>query len=165
MIFQRHGRWLVMMLVAGLVACAGYGPTQNDLGIPRSELVQRMGPPDLERQVAGQTRLEYPRGPMGRHTWFVYLDGSDRVTRWEQALTEANFMKVLPGMGDGNVSLLLGRPSERTRLARQRGDVWSYRYQNNSCLWFQVEISAEHQVRSAGYGTPPECELRDGTRD
>lgn len=162
---QRRSRWLVLLLTTGLLACAGYGPSKNDLGISRAELVQRMGPPDQERQVGGVTRLEFPRGPMGRHTWFVYLDAAGRVARWEQALTEANFTKVLPGMGDGDVSLLLGRPSERTRLARQRGDVWSYRYENNACLWFQVEMSAEHQVRSAGYGTPPECELRDSPRD
>ena len=52
---------------------------------------------------------------------------------------------------------LLGRPSEVQGLARARGDVWSYRYENQFCQWFQVEITKEQQVRSAGYGQPPEC--------
>jgi TolB-like protein len=47
-------------------------------------------------------------------------------------------------------------------LARARGVVWSYRYENQFCDWFQVELSLQQQVRSAGYGKPPECEQRDG---
>jgi len=55
----------------------------------------------------------------------------------------------------------LGRPSDVKGQGRTRGVVWSYRYENHFCQWFQVEISQEQTVRSTGYGEPPECERRD----
>lgn len=115
----------------------------------------------MQRQTATGTRLEFPRGPMGHHTWFVYLDAAGHATRAEQVLTEPNFNQVIPGMAQDEVRQRLGRPSEIQGLARARGVVWSYRYENSFCQWFQVEISQEQQVRSAGYGEPPECAKRD----
>ena len=65
------------------------------------------------------------------------------------------------GMAQAEVLQRLGRPGEVQGLARSRGTVWSYRYENPFCQWFQVEISQERTVRSAGYGEPPECSRRD----
>lgn len=146
--------------VAGLSACAGYAPPSDLSGLSRDEIVARMGPPETQRQVAGGSRLEFPRGPFGVHTWFVYLDPNGRATRSEQVLTEANFLRISPGMSQEEVLLVLGRPGEVSGLARARGSVWSYRYDNNRCLWFQIEMTPENAVRSAGYGEPPECALR-----
>lgn len=64
-------------------------------------------------------------------------------------------------MAQDDVLKLLGRPSVVQVLGRARGVVWSYRYDNFSCNWFQIELSLQKQVRSAGYGEPPECERRD----
>lgn len=147
-------------VVALVSACAGYAPPSDVSGVSRDEIVARMGPPDMQRQLAGGSRLEYPRGPYGVHTWFVYLDANGRATRSEQVLTETNFLRVNPGMGRDDVLLLLGRPGEVEGLARSRGSVWSYRYENNRCLWFQIEMTQENTVRSAGYGEPPECARR-----
>lgn len=52
----------------------------------------------------------------------------------------------------------LGRPGEVQVLGRSRGVVWSYRYESAVCQWFQVELTREQTVRSAGYGRPPECD-------
>jgi hypothetical protein len=60
-------------------------------------------------------------------------------------------------MAQSDLRALLGRPGEVQVLGRDRGVVWSYRYENMKCQWFQAEISAEQAVRSAGMGTPPEC--------
>ncbi|HSN79232.1 MAG TPA: hypothetical protein VLR44_02505, partial [Rhodoferax sp.] len=68
-----------------------------------------------------------------------------------------NFSRVDVGMAQEEVRKLLGRPGEVQGLARSRGQVWSYRYENYDCTWFQVELSAQQEVRSAGYGQPPEC--------
>lgn len=153
-------RLAVFSAVAGLSACAGYAPPSNLSGLSRDEVVARMGPPDMQRQVAGGSRLEFPRGPYGVHTWFVYLDANGRATRSEQVLTETNFLRINPGMSQEEVLQRLGRPGEVQRLARSRGSVWSYRYENNACLWFQIEMAQEQIVRSAGYGEPPECAQR-----
>ena len=152
-------KWLIPCLL--LAACSGYAPPDAVIGMSRDEVLLRMGKPDLEFQSKEGVRLEFPRGPFGRHTWFVYLDGNGKVTRSEQVLTEQNFNLVNPDMTQAQVRQLLGRPSEVKMLGRERGVVWNYRYENNSCLWFQVEMSLQEQVRSAGYGEPPECQMAD----
>lgn len=146
------------LLVSGLLgACAGLKTQPLPAGLDRAAVLQRMGAPHTERKLDSGTRLEYPGGPFGVETWFVYLDASGRVTRSEQVLTEANFAQVSPQMGQDAVLALLGRPGEVQILGRDRGVVWSYRYDNQKCQWFQAEISADQKVRSAGMGTPPEC--------
>ncbi|MDI1246685.1 MAG: outer membrane protein assembly factor BamE [Rhodoferax sp.] len=155
---MRHLSWLGLLL---LTACSSYAPPANLTAVDRETLLARMGPPDTERQTATGSRLEFPRGPMGHHTWFVYLDTAGRATRTEQVLTEPNFNEIMPGMTQDEVRQRLGRPSETQGLARSRGVVWSYRYENPFCQWFQVEMSQEQTVRSVGYGEPPECQKRD----
>ncbi len=148
---------LSSLILAMLTACSSYAPPANLNDFTKDELVAKMGPPDVQRQTPLGTRLEFPRGPAGRHTWFVYLDANGRVSRADQVLTEENFNLITPGMAQDEVRHRLGRPSEVQGLARERGVVWNYRYENHFCQWFQVEISQEHQVRSTGYGQPPEC--------
>jgi hypothetical protein len=146
--------WLPLLLLS---ACSSYAPPGVLTGISRAELVAQMGPPDLARQLDTGTRLEFPRGPYGKHTWFVYLDANGRVTRAEQVLTEQNFSRISVGMSQNEVLQLLGRPGEIQELGRSHGVLWNYRYANYDCNWFQVELSPQQQVRSASYGQPPEC--------
>lgn len=153
---MRMSLWC-LAVVSLLSACSGYAPPNEVVGATRDSIVARMGPPDVQRAVEGGTRLEFPRGPYGRHTYFVYLDANGRATRFEQVLTEARFNQINPGMTQEAVLLALGRPSEVWRLGRNRGTVLNYRYENNFCLWFQIEVTQEQTVRSAGYGEPPEC--------
>ncbi len=144
-----------------LTACSSYAPPTNLAGIRRDELIARMGQPDRQRGLPTGTRLEFPRGPMGHHTWFVDLDAAGYATRAEQVLTEPNFNQIVPGMAQDEVSQRLGRPSHIQGLGRSRGVVWSYRFENHFCQWFQVEIAQDQKVRSTGFGEPPECERRD----
>jgi hypothetical protein len=127
----------------------------------QAQLVDQMGQPDTVRQTATGTRLEFPRGPMGHHTWFVDVDTDGRIIKTVQVLTEPNFDQITPGMTQEEVRQRLGRPSETQGLGRSRGVVWNYRYENHFCQWFQVEISQQQQVRSTGYGPPPECMRND----
>jgi hypothetical protein len=152
---------LTAVALSMLTACSSYGPPTNLAGINRDELIAQMGQPDIQRELATGTRLEFPRGPMGHHTWFVYLDGAGHATRTEQVLTEPNFNQIAPGMAQNEVSERLGRPSHVQGLGRSRGVVWSYRYENHFCQWFQVEIAQDQKVRSTGFGEPPECVKND----
>ena len=154
--FLLSWRWFLLMLPL-LHACSSYAPPKVVAGISREALVAQMGAPEMERRLDTGSRLEFPRGPYGKHTWFVYLDPAGRATRAEQVLTVQNFSRVNVGMAQEDVRKLLGRPGEVQVLGRSRGQVWSYRYENYDCTWFQVELSVQQQVRSAGYGQPPEC--------
>lgn len=140
-----------------LTACSSYAPPTPLFGVTQDQLVAKMGSPEMQRQTTQGARLEFPRGPMGHHTWFVYLDAAGHATRAEQVLTEPNFNQITPGMAQDEVRRQLGRPSNVQGLGRARGVVWSYRYENQLCQWFQVELTQAQQVRSTGYGQPPEC--------
>jgi hypothetical protein len=155
--------WCACGLALLLSACSSYAPPQNLNGMSREALVALMGQPDMERRVMQGSRLEFPRGPFGTQTWFVYLDATGHASRAEQVLTEPNFQRVDVGMSQDDVRQLLGRPSHVQLLGRQRGMVWSYRY-TKPCIWFQVELSPQ-QVRSAGYGELPECDKRADRSD
>lgn len=158
---MRHRFLPWIWLLSLLQACSGYAPPDPLSGISREALLARMGQPDLQRPTDTGTRLEFPRGPFGKHTWFVYLDAQGRAIRSEQVLTEDNFNRVHPGMAQDELRRLLGRPGEVQGLARSRGEVWSYRYENPFCNWFQVELSLQGEVRSAGRGPAPECDSRN----
>jgi hypothetical protein len=141
-----------------LAACSGYAPPAALTGLSADQVVAQMGPPETRRTInGGGTRLEFPRGPYGLHTWFVDLDASGRAVRASQVLTEQNFMQINPDMSEDELRRRLGRPGEVQGLGRSRGEIWSYRYENPFCRWFQVELTQERAVRSAGYGEPPEC--------
>ena len=145
-----------------LTACGSLAPPTDLVGVSKDQVVARMGTPDTQRQLnAGGSRLEYPTGPYGLQTWFVDLDAAGKVVRSEQVLIERNFHQVLPDMDQAEVRQRLGRPSEVFTLGRSRGEVWNYRFDGPFCQWFQVEISKEQRVRSAGYGQRPECEHRE----
>lgn len=145
---------LAMTLVWALGGCATYTPPPTLLGKTVTEVEAVMGPPTQR----AADRLVYARGPMGEHTWFVWLDAAGRVRALEQRLREAVFAGVVPGMREEALLDLLGPPSERRGLGRGRGQVWSWRFENQQCLWFQVEVDAQGAVRNAGYGLRPECD-------
>ena len=152
--FFLWSEWLLCLSL--LCACSAFGPPDALKGMSRDAVVARMGPPDTERRLDAGSRLEFPRGPYGQQTWFVYFDAAGRASHIEQILTEENFSRIEVGMAQDEVRQLLGRPSNVQVLGRERGAVWSYRYAS-FCNWFQVELTLEQQVRSVGYGEPPEC--------
>ena len=141
----------VLCVVAIVSACAGYAPSADTVGQPREALIQKLGQPEREYAVDGKRKLQFPRGPGGSHTYFVYLDDEDRVVDWEQVLTEARFNQILPGMTKDQVIDLIGISRITHGLARERGYVWHYRYWNTGCSSFVVEFALDDVVRSAGY--------------
>ena len=156
---HRLSLWKLLILVPPLfAACSVLAPQGGAPGMSRVDLIAQMGQPERVRNLDGGSLLEFPGGPFGKQTWFVYLEASGNVIRSEQVLTEKNFNRIEAGMTRDEVRNLLGRPGEVQILGRSRGVVWSYRYENKLCNWFQVEISQQQQVRSAGNGLAPECE-------
>lgn len=153
-------RCLQLLAVVLLCACSSYAPPTALMQASRNDVLARMGSPDTVRPLENGTRLEFAGGPYGKQTWFIDLDAQDRVRRVEQVLTESNFSRIQPGMTQDEVRQRLGRPGDVQALGRARGQVWRYRYENYQCQWFLVELSQDHQVRSTGYGQPPECEDR-----
>jgi hypothetical protein len=149
----------VLAVVLLLGACAGYGPSGIVAGQSEGDVARSMGAPTGRYALAGGgARLEYARGPYGKETYMVDLDAAGRVTGWQQVLTEANFLRVVPGLPRQELLLLLGRPGEVYGVPWQNAQVWNWRYPTNDCLWFQVTVAADGRVKDAGHGIDRRCD-------
>jgi hypothetical protein len=147
----------LILSVAAVAGCAGYAPGDLPTGASEADLRARMGEPTGRHVLANGTRIEYARGPMGRHTYMVELDVDGRVRGWEQVLTEASFESIAIATPQAEVRKQLGRPSETQVGWRGVGEVWSYRYEALFCRWFQVWL-VDGRVREAGYNIDPQCD-------
>lgn len=156
---------LALSLVSSLAlaACAAYGPGALGPGQTEADAVGRMGEP-TGRYVLddGSTRLEFARGPYGRHTYMVDVDPDGRILAVRQVLGERSFLTIAPGLGRAELLRRIGRPAQTMRIARQNLDIYSYRYPTNECQWFQVSIDlGSDAVRDTGYGIDPLCDVGD----
>jgi hypothetical protein len=159
-------RFTVLLASLWLAGCAAL--TQPDIrpGQAEADVQRRMGAPTSRYSMAGSvTRLEYATGPFGRTTWMVDIDAAGQVVGARQVLGEASFADFQakgPGMTRDELLRTLGRPGERHHGGWQGGEVWSWRYPTNDCLWFRVSIGADGIVRDGSYGIDPRCDA--GTR-
>lgn len=157
----QSSRWCKAVLLTGALiigGCAGYAPSKDFIGLTRSEIIAILGTPNpVPADLDSAARLDFPRGPYGKHTYAVYFDAQGIATKYRQLLTDEDFAKIVPGLDESEVVDLIGISKIRFGLARDRGYVWTYRYETPRCQWFQVEFIAEKKVRSAGYSLLPEC--------
>ncbi|WP_428423180.1 hypothetical protein [Methylibium sp.] len=162
----RSGVVASLALVVGLLSsgCAGYGPGGLAPGVGEAQVIERMGAPTARYpQPDGGERLEFARGPMGRHTYMLDFDAGDRLLRSDQVLTEQNFLDLKIGMSRDEVLQRIGHPSHVQFLSRQQHQLWSYRYETPFCVWFQVSLDTSNKVAELGHNVDPQCDdLFDG---
>lgn len=146
-----------------LIGCAGYGPSGLQPGQTEADVRARMGEPtERAARPNGHTRLDYARGPMGKHTWRIDLDANGRIASIEQLLTERNFESLQPGDTRAAVIERIGPPTSVRGGWRGVGEVWFYRYDTPPpyCRRFHVWL-VDDRVREATYANDPMCEERD----
>lgn len=159
-----RSRFMLALPALLLAGCATYAPTHLPQGASADEVVRELGPPTGRYSLpGGGTRLEFARGPFGKHTFMVDLDAQGRETGWRQALTEADFNRIRSGEPATQVLQEIGHPSDRSPGGWQGGQVWSYRYETVFCQWFQLSVNDAGVVTSTGYAPDPLCDvnLRD----
>lgn len=146
-----------------LSACAGYSPMALPPGTPAAEVRSQMGEPTASRaDDRGGHRLEYAKGPFGKHTFMVDLDTNDRLVRVQQVLTRQNFDTLSAGMPRDEVLYRIGQPSETRVLPRRERELWAYRFESAPfCEWFLLTLDSGGQVVDTGYGPDPLCTPRD----
>ena len=158
---RRAGRAALAAAVL-LGACAAYGPGDLRGGQGRAGVIASMGAPSLELpRPGGGVRLVYARGPMGRETYMVDLDAAGQVAAWHQALDTARFAALPMGLSREALLFELGPPAERRPAGRLPGEVWSWRFHNHDCLWFQAGLDEAGRYSGGGYGTDPRCDAGD----
>jgi len=162
------GRWLRLASMAALAALVGACMTPPPTpGQSRDEVLRTWGTPTARYDRApGAQRLEYATGPYGRTTWMIDLDATGRVSSARQVMTEPflmDFQGRLPGMPSRELLFNLGTPGERRGGGRQGGEIWSWRYETNDCLWFRVSIGDDQLVRDGGFYPDWTCDTPNGS--
>lgn len=157
---------LCLLSVAASTACTPMRPPAA--GSRQQALLQQWGTPTARYTLpGGATRLEYASGPYGRTTWMVDVDHGGRVLQSRQVLNEAEFLRVQSDTTLTRDGLLrwLGTPGQRRHGGWQGGEVWSWRYPTNDCLWFQSSVAADGRVTGSAYGIDPRCDAPTDSRD
>jgi len=158
--------WLGLTLLGA--GCAVLNPPPPLPGQSEADALRRFGTPTARYAMPDAvSRLEFATGPYGRETWMVDLDAGGRIIVARQVLNEANFADVqarAAGMSRDELLRTLGTPGERRHGGWQGGQVWSWRYPTNDCLWFQVSLGDDGRVRDGAYGTDPRCDARSDRR-
>ncbi len=158
----RRNAALVLWMSVLISACATYGPQSLPPGASIGSVTQSLGPPTADMALpAGGRRLEYARGPYGKHTYLLDFDDAGRLLRWEQVLTEANFNAIRAGMTSDEVLMRIGHASETGYVGWQKQIVWSYRYESPFCQWFRIGIDTQGRVVDTLYGPDPQCDDND----
>jgi hypothetical protein len=146
-----------------LTACASsYGPGLLKQGDNIDAALHQMGQPTGEhRRGDGGLRLEFARGPFGKHTYMLDFDAQGRLVQWEQVLDKAHFGALHAGMTTQDVRIRLGRPSNVWAVRYHDQTVWSYRFEGPFCELFHVGITPGGIVEDTSYGPDPLCERRE----
>jgi len=152
---QRLSRLLAAAAVTvGFGGCALFQPPplavgQSEARSPRcSAASPRVMPCPTPHQARVRAR------PVRRTTWMVDLGPDGRTRAWSQVLNEAHFAEFqqrAPGMSRDELLRTLGTPGERRHGGWAGGELWSWRYPTNDCLWFQcrsVPTSASPRART-----------------
>lgn len=147
-----------------MVGCATPVPPAET---PVAEVLKTWGPPTASYELpqAGR-RLEYASGPFGRTTWMVDINAAGRVIQARQVLAEAEFYAMQSGPALSRDELLrwIGTPGER-RGERGGGEIWSWRYPTNDCLWFQVSVGKDGMVHGGAFNIDPACDAPSDARN
>lgn len=118
-------------LVVAALALAGCAePTRIATGIPRAEVLQRLGSPTGLYAMGPTERLQYSRAPAGTEVTNIDVDASGKVVAVTQMLDERRFaVDIQTGVWrEADVLRTYGRPEQVTRVSSFDGVVWSWRY-------------------------------------
>ena len=145
-----------------LAACATRPPpTPGD----SQDVVQtKLGTPTAVYTDGAARTLEYATGPMGQYTWMAQLGPDGRLASYEQVLTGEKFATIkIDQANKEQVLRTVGRPAERSRVAMENYEVWSYRYKEAG-VWnslMHVHFDGQGVVRQMLNGPDPMYEPRD----
>lgn len=113
-----------------LAGCASYSGSSLPPGARQAEVKQLMGEPAAIHPAGPGQQFteswEYPRGPLGRHTYMARFDASGKLVRLDQVLTQASVARIALGSAKrDDVRALLGRPG-MILADRKGGETWDY---------------------------------------
>jgi hypothetical protein len=120
-----------LVIAFALGGCASYSGSSLKPGASSQADVRAvMGAPAAVHSAPADASFseswEYPRGPLGRHTFMARFDRSGKLVAIDQVLTIAMVARIRMGQdGREDVARLLGRPGQVFPL-RDGGEGWDY---------------------------------------
>ena len=118
-------------LVGQLAGCALVASEKP--GALRAEVIARQGPPTAVVALPSGERLLYSELPAGFAAYNLDFDPSGRLVRNEQVLTQTRFETIPVGTWTArDVQGTFGPPLRVERVARFDGDIWTYRFRQQS---------------------------------
>ena len=128
---RASGVLVLSALAAQLSGCALVSSEKP--GALRTEVVSRLGPPTATFPLESGERLLYSELPAGFAAYNLDFDASGRLVRNEQVLTQTRFENIPVGTWTlADVQRTFGPPLRVERVARFDGDIWTYRFRQNS---------------------------------
>ena len=128
----RGGGVLALAALVGLLAGCALVASEKP-GTLRAEVIARQGPPTAVVALPSGQRLLYSELPAGFAAYSLDFDASGRLLRNEQVLTQARFEAIPAGTWTAaDVRSTFGPPLRVERVARFDGDIWTYRFRQNS---------------------------------
>lgn len=133
-------------------------------GDPQDVVQSKLGTPTAVYTDGATRTLEYATGPMGQFTWMAHLGPDGRLASYEQVLTSEKFATIkIDQATKDQVLRTVGRPAERSHVAMQNYEVWSYRYKEAG-VWnslMHVHFDEQGVVRQMMNAPDPMYEPRD----
>ncbi|WP_395701413.1 outer membrane protein assembly factor BamE [Aquabacterium sp.] len=155
-----------LLLCTLLAACDQQRIEKLQPGVSgEAEVRQQFGEPVMVVEKAdGSKVLEYPRQPEGSTNYFITLGPDGKLQSIRQALTPESFAQVQPGMPQGEVRKLLGRPAKAQRFAMKPDEeVWDWRFlDGQQKKQFSVTFDREHKVLSTATADDPRETMQGG---
>ncbi|MFY3385329.1 hypothetical protein [Paracidovorax sp. MALMAid1276] len=125
------GSVAALALVLLLAGCAL--PSRVPPGTAQAEVLARLGPPTAVHALPSGQRLLYSELPAGFAAYNLDFDTAGRLVRNEQVLTQQRFENLPTGTWTrADVERTFGPPLRIERVARFDGDIWTYRFRENS---------------------------------
>lgn len=115
-----------------LVGCDSQRIAQLEVGVSTEADVRAQwgDPAAVHAQPDGSKTLEYPRQPEGRVNYMITLGPDGRLRLIDQVLREEVFAQLTPGLDQGQVRRLLGRPATTQFFVLKNEELWEWRYLN-----------------------------------
>lgn len=110
-------------------------PAREQPGALRADVIARLGPPTATIALTSGERLLYSELPAGFAAYNLDFDASGRLMRNEQVLTQQRFESLSGGRWTRtDLQNTFGMPLRVEQVARFDGDIWTYRFRQNSDL-------------------------------
>ena len=156
---------LILLLTLALAGCASYSGSSLKPGqSTQSDTRALMGEPAAMHPgpagAAYAESWEYPRGPLGRHTFMARFDRQGRLLSIDQVLTEKTVAQLKMGEATReDVRRTLGRPGN-VISTRDGGEWWDYAAQDTRGHTRPIRIVVTFDARgiatAAGASYDPE---------